>query len=58
MKITIAFILCIIGGILSFIQLQGQIAWRFPRENPYIMMLLGLPISLVYINTTKLFQTR
>jgi hypothetical protein len=56
MKIVTAFILCIIGGIVSFIQLQGQIAWRFPRENPYVMMLLGLPISLIYITTTKLFN--
>ena len=56
MKILTAFILCIIGGIASFIQLQGQIAWKFPRENPYVMMLLGLPISLIYIKTTKLFN--
>ena len=56
MKIIIAFILCIIAGVVSFIQLQGQIAWKFPRENPYIMMLLGLPISLIYITTTKLFN--
>ena len=56
MKIVTAFILSIIGGIVSFIQLQGQIAWKFPRENPYVMMLLGLPISLIYIQTTKLFN--
>lgn len=56
MKIAIAFFLCILAGIVSFIQLQGQIAWKFPKENPYVMMLLGLPISLIYIKTTKLFN--
>lgn len=56
MKIATAFCLCILAGILSFLQLQGQIAWKFPKENPYVMMLLGLPISLIYIKTTKLFN--
>jgi multidrug transporter EmrE-like cation transporter len=56
MKITIAIILCILASILSFIQLQGQMVWKFPKDNPYIMMLLGLPISLVFINTTRLFN--
>ena len=40
MKIATAFFLCILAGIVSFIQLQGQIAWKFPKENPYVMMLL------------------
>jgi MFS superfamily sulfate permease-like transporter len=56
MKIAIAIILCTLTSILTFIQLQGQLIWKFPKDNPYIMMLLGLPISLVYINTTRLFN--
>jgi multidrug transporter EmrE-like cation transporter len=56
MKIFYALLLSIIGQVVSFIQLQGQIAWKFPRENPYIMMLLGLPISLIFIKTTKIFN--
>ena len=39
-----------------FVQLQGQIAWKFPKENPYIMMFLGLPISLILIKSTKAFN--
>jgi tetrahydromethanopterin S-methyltransferase subunit E len=31
-------------------------AWKFPKENPYVMMLLGLPISLIFINTTKMLN--
>ena len=56
MKIVYALILSVIAQVISFIQLQGQIAWKFPRENPYIMMLLGLPISLIFIKTTKVFN--
>jgi multidrug transporter EmrE-like cation transporter len=56
MKIFYAVALSVIGQIISFIQLQGQIAWKFPRENPYIMMLLGLPISLIFIKTTKIMN--
>jgi multidrug transporter EmrE-like cation transporter len=56
MKIVYALLLSIIAQIISFIQLQGQIAWKFPRENPYVMMLLGLPISLIFIKTTKIFN--
>lgn len=56
MKIVYALTLSIIAQVISFIQLQGQIAWKFPRENPYIMMLLGLPISLIFIKTTKIFN--
>jgi multidrug transporter EmrE-like cation transporter len=56
MKIIYAVIFSAFAQVLSFIQLQGQIAWKFPRENPYIMMLLGLPISFILIKTTKLFN--
>jgi hypothetical protein len=56
MKIFYALLLSILGQVISFIQLQGQLAWKFPRENPYIMMLLGLPISLIFIKTTKVFN--
>ena len=56
MKIVYALTLSVIAQVISFIQLQGQIAWKFPRENPYIMMLLGLPISLIFIKTTKIFN--
>jgi multidrug transporter EmrE-like cation transporter len=56
MHVVYALLLSIIAQIISFIQLQGQMAWKFPKENPYIMMLLGLPISLIFIKTTKVFN--
>lgn len=56
MKLVYGFILCIIAQIIAFVQLQGQMVWKFPKENPYVMMLLGLPISLLFIKGTKLFN--
>ena len=56
MKIVYALLLSLLAQVISFIQLQGQMAWKFPKENPYIMMLLGLPISLIFIKTTKIFN--
>jgi multidrug transporter EmrE-like cation transporter len=56
MKIIVAMFFCVLAAILSFIQLQGQMAWKFPKENPYVMVLLGLPISLIFIQTTRLFN--
>jgi multidrug transporter EmrE-like cation transporter len=49
-------LLAAVAQVISFIQLQGQIAWKFPRENPLVMMLLGLPISFIFIKTTKMFN--
>lgn len=56
MKIVYAMLLAAFAQVLSFVQLQGQIAWKFPREHPMIMMLLGLPISYIFIKVTKLFN--
>jgi multidrug transporter EmrE-like cation transporter len=56
MKVVYALFLGAIAQVISFIQLQGQVIWKFPRENPYVMMLLGLPISLLFIKSTKLMN--
>lgn len=56
MKIVYALTLSVIAQIISFIQLQGQMLWKFPKDNPYVMMLLGLPISLIFIKTTKIMN--
>ena len=41
---------------MSFIQFQGQLAWKFPKEHPFIMSLLGIPISYFLIQTVKIFN--
>ena len=56
MRVVYALLLGAIGQVMSFIQLQGQSIWKFPKDNPYVMMLLGLPISLLFIKSTKLMN--
>lgn len=51
-----AFLLSIIAQIISFIQLQGQFVWKWPKEHPYVMMFLGLPISLLFIKVTRIMN--
>jgi|GEM_PF-447040 len=56
MKLLYAFILCILAQSITFIQLQGQSIWKFPKENPYIMALLGVPISLLFMKYTRILN--
>ncbi len=56
MKLVYALLLSAVAQVISFIQLQGQMAWKFPREHPLVMMLLGLPISYVFIKTTRIYN--
>jgi len=56
MKLLYAFILCILAQVVTFIQLQGQSLWKFPKENPYIMALLGVPISLLFMKYTRILN--
>lgn len=56
MKIVYALLLGALAQVISFIQLQGQVIWKFPKDNPYVMMLLGLPISLIFIHSTRIMN--
>ena len=56
MKLLYAFILCILAQVFSFIQLQGQGLW-FTKINPYIMSLLGIPISILFMKYTTMVNT-
>ena len=37
----------------AFLQLNGQFKWEWFKNNPHILSLLGIPISLLYIYGTK-----
>ena len=56
MKVVYALLLGAVAQVIAFVQLQGQMVWKFPKENPYVMMLLGLPISLIFIKTTGMMN--
>ena len=49
-------VLIVIAQILSFLQLQSQSKFQWAKDNSFIMMLLGLPIGYLFINSTRLIN--
>ena len=56
MKMLNGIGLFIIAQIISFLQLQSQSRFQWAKDNPLIMMLLGLPIGYLFINSTRLIN--
>lgn len=40
--------------IMVWYQLNGQLIWKWFKDNPLILACMGLPISYLFILTTKL----
>jgi multidrug transporter EmrE-like cation transporter len=53
MNFIIGLILGILAQVLTFVQLQGQFKYTWMKEHPIILALFGVPLSLLYIGTTK-----
>lgn len=53
MNFIIGLILGVLAQIFTFIQLQGQFRWEWAKDNPFIMSLMGIPLSLLYIGSVK-----
>jgi hypothetical protein len=49
----IALVLIIISQTLTFFQLQSQFLWAWSKNNPLLVAILGMPISLILIYFTK-----
>ena len=49
----IALILIIVGQSLAYLQLQSQFFWTWAKNNPLLMSLTGIPISILLIYFTK-----
>lgn len=43
----------ILAQIFTFIQLQGQFRWEWAKSHPFMMSLMGVPISLLYLGSVK-----
>lgn len=52
-NILTAIILFTIGQATIWLQTNGQFVWPWAKDNPWIMALLGFPISYVLIIATK-----
>ena len=56
MKLINGIGLIIIAQVISFLQLQSQSRFQWAKDNPLIMMLLGLPIGYLFINSTRIIN--
>lgn len=53
MKLIIGIAIGIIAQFLTFIQLQGRFKFDWMKEHPNIMVLLGIPISYLFMASVK-----
>ena len=53
MNFIIGFLYGLAAQILTFIQLQGQFKFQWAKDNPLIISLMGIPLSLLYLSSVK-----
>ena len=53
MNLIIGMLLGMTAQFLTFIQLQGRWKFDWMKENPWWMVLLGLPISYLFMSSVK-----
>jgi multidrug transporter EmrE-like cation transporter len=56
MKLFYGVLLTIVAQVIAFFQLQSQSRFIWAKENAFILMFLGLPISFLYIKSTGLIN--
>ena len=52
-NILIAILLFTLGQAMIWFQTNGQFVWPWAKENPWLMALIGFPISYILIIATK-----
>ena len=52
-NILICISLLLFLQIIVWYQLNGQLTWKWCRENPFILSLLGVPLSYGFFMATK-----
>jgi hypothetical protein len=55
MKLFLGFLYGFIAQVLTFIQLQGPMRWDLLKTNRNWLILLGLPVSWLFMNSVKNF---
>lgn len=53
MNFIIGFSFGVLAQVLTFVQLQGQFRWEWFKQHPWIVSLMGVPISFLYIMSVK-----
>ena len=49
MKLIYGMLIGLVAQLLTFIQLQGRFKYDWMKDNPHIMVLLGIPISYLFM---------
>lgn len=42
-----------LASVLTFVQLQGQFKFSWMRDNPALVALVGIPISMLYLQSVR-----
>ena len=53
-QILLTIFLLFATQIIVWYQLNGQLVWKWAKDNPFLLSCLGIPISYLFILTTKL----
>lgn len=56
-NLLIGLLYTLIAQIATFIQLQGNVKYNFYEKHPIILLLTGIPISLLYIKSVQYLVT-
>ena len=52
-SLILGSIFFIIGHIIVFYQLNGQFLWKWFKDNEWLMVIIGIPVSLLMLWGTK-----
>ncbi len=53
LQILQGFLIFILAHIIVFFQLNGQFKWEWFKEHEWVMAIIGIPISFLYIWGTR-----
>ena len=52
-KLIIGIVFGVMGQVLTFFQLQGQLKYEWLKNHYYLILLLGIPISALFMYSVK-----
>ena len=53
MRLLLGILLFLLAHIITFFQLNGQFKWEWFSKHEWVLALMGIPISFLYIWATK-----
>lgn len=55
--IVYGIILFLLAQLVTYFQLNGQFKWDVFKNNQWVLSLIGIPLTLLYLNATKQIVT-